>query len=327
MSGFSERPKPRLRSQSRKRTLIRSARETGLVPPRFDRDPHSPRTAFVLSGGGNLAVSQVGMLRALLERGIYPDVVIGCSAGALNGAVIATEPTIDGVERLADVWCSLRTGEVFPGGKLSRAWNVLSRDDHLFENTGLQAVIDRANPAPTFADTEVPLRVVTTDIVTGEEVLFAAGPIAPALLASSALPGVYPPIEHDGRTLVDGAVTNAVPIAHAWSGPIDRVYVLNVAGGGPAHRPLRNPLDVAVRAFNISRNQRFELEMRHTPDAVDVIVLPRPDDDRDLFDFSEALMLIIEAQAHAAKFLDAGPALMARREPKRRWWQRRNRVA
>jgi len=292
-----------------------------------DPDPHGPRTAFVLSGGGNLAVSQVGMLRALIERGILPDVVVGCSAGALNGAVIATEPTVDGVERLADVWCSVRRDEVFPGGKLARAWNVLSRDDHLFENEGLQAIIDRADPAPTFDQTVVPLRVVTTDIHTGEEVLFAAGPIAPALMASSALSGVYPPIEHDGRRLVDGAVTNAVPISHAWSGPIDRVYVLNVAGGGPSDRPIRNPLDVAVRAFNISRNQRFELEMRNTPDEVDVIVLPRPDDDRDLFDFSEALMLIIEAHAHSAKFLDAGPAMMARRPPRRRWWQRRNRVA
>jgi NTE family protein len=292
-----------------------------------DPDPRGPRTAFVLSGGGNLAVSQVGMLRALIERGILPDVVVGTSAGALNGAVIATDPTVDGVERLVDVWCSLRRDEVFPGGKLARAWNVLSRDDHLFENEGLQAIIDRANAAPTFDQTVVPLRVVTTDIVTGEEVVFAAGPIAAALMASSALPGVYAPIEHDGRILVDGAVTNAVPMSHAWSGPIDRIYVLNVAGGGPSDRPIRNPLDVAVRAFNISRNQRFELEMRNTPDEVDVIVLPRPDDDRDLFDFSDALMLIIEAHAHAAKFLDAGPAMLARRPLKRRWWQRRNRVA
>jgi NTE family protein len=293
---------------------------------RRDPDPNGPRTAFVLSGGGNLAVSQVGMLRALIERGILPDVVVGASAGALNGAVIASEPTIDGVERLADVWCSVRTGEVFPGGKLSRAWNVLSRDDHLFGNEGLQAVVDRANPAPTFDRTVVPLRVITTDLVTGEEVIFAAGPIPPALMASAALPGVYPPIDHDGRVLVDGAVTNAVPMAHAWAGPIDRVYVCNVAGGGPSDRPIRSPLDVAVRAFNISRNQRFELEMRNTPDEVDVIVLPRPDDDRDLFDFSDALMLIIEAHAHAAKFLDAGPAVITQRQPKRRWW-RRNRVA
>jgi NTE family protein len=291
------------------------------------RPATGPRTAFVLSGGGNLAVSQVGMLRALVERGILPDVIVGTSAGALNGSVIATEPTLDGVERLTDVWCSLRTGEVFPGGKLSRAWNVLSRDDHLFSNEGLQAIIERANPAETFDQTRVPTRVIATDLHSGEEVVIAAGPIRPALLASAALPGIYPPVEHDGRTLIDGAVTNSVPLSHVLGDGIERVYVMNVAGGGPADRAIRSPLGVAVRAFNISRNQRFDLEMRNTPPEVDVIVLPRPDDDRELLDFSDALMLTIEAHALAAKFLDAGPDIVARRQSKRRWWQRRNHVA
>jgi len=290
------------------------------------RDPATgPRTAFVLSGGGNLAVSQVGMMRALVEREILPDVIVGTSAGALNGAVLATEPTLDGVERLTDVWCSLRAGEVFPGGKLSRAWTVLSRDDHLFSNDGLQAIIDRANPAPSFDQTVLPLRVVATDLHSGEEVVFAAGPIAPALLASAALPGIYPPVEHDGRTLIDGAVTNSVPMSHVMTDSIERVYVMNVAGGGPADQPIRSPLGVAVRAFNISRNQRFDLELRNTPEHVDVIVLPRPDDDRELLDFSDALMLTIEAHALAAKFLDAGPSIMARRPVKRRWWRRSRR--
>jgi NTE family protein len=286
-----------------------------------------PRTAFVLSGGGNLAVSQVGMLRALVERDIVPDVIVGTSAGALNGAVLATDPTVDGVERLTDVWCSLRTGEVFPGGKLSRAWNVLSRDDHLFSNEGLQAIIERAAPAETFDQTEVPLRVIATDLESGEEVVFAAGAVAPTLLASAALPGIYPPVEHDGRVLIDGAVTNSVPMSHVLIDGIDRIYVMNVAGGGSGDRPIRSPLDVAVRAFNISRNQRFDLEMRNAPPGTDVIVLPRPDDDRGLLDFADALMLTIEAHALAAKFLDAGPDIAARRPVKRRWWQRRTRVA
>ncbi|HEX6312532.1 MAG TPA: patatin-like phospholipase family protein [Acidimicrobiia bacterium] len=290
------------------------------------RPDSGPRTAFVLSGGGNLAVSQVGMLRALVEREVLPDVVVGTSAGALNGAVLATDPTIEGVERLTDVWCSLRAGEVFPGGKLSRAWNVLSRDDHLFSNEGLQAIIERADPAETFEQTAVPLRVIATDLQSGEEVVFAAGAIPPTLLASAALPGIYPPVEHDGRTLIDGAVTNSVPLSHVLDDGIERVYVLNVAGGGPGERPIRSPLDVAVRAFNISRNQRFDLEMRNTPPGIDVIVLPRPDDDRELLDFSDALMLTIEAHALVAKFLDAGPDIVARRPSKRRWW-RRNRVA
>jgi NTE family protein len=174
-----------------------------LPPPRPHRlrSPERPRTAFVLSGGGNQGVSQVGMLRALLERGIEPDVVIGTSAGALNGASLATNPTLAGVEQLADVWLSIRSGEVFPGSKLARAWNVLRRDDHLFTNDGLRAVIKRAHAAPTFAELAVPLRVIATDLDTGDEVVLACGPVEPALLASTALPGLFPPIEHDGRLL------------------------------------------------------------------------------------------------------------------------------
>src|SRR3954463_4393142 len=95
-------------------------------------NPARPRTAFVLSGGGNQGVSQVGMLRALLERGIIPDVVIGCSAGALNGSAICYAPNLTGVAQLAAVWEQLRADHVFPGGKIHRAWNVVRRGTHLF---------------------------------------------------------------------------------------------------------------------------------------------------------------------------------------------------
>jgi NTE family protein len=296
---------------------------TPRVPP-LDR----PRTAFVLSGGGNQAVSQVGMLRALLERDIVPDVVVGCSAGALNGAVVATDPTVAGVEHLVDVWLSIRSGEVFQGSKLVRAWNVLRRDDHLFTNDGLLSILDRAHTASTFAETEVPLRVVATDLATGEEVVFAAGPVEPALLASTAIPALFPPIEHDDRLLVDGAVTNTVPLWHALSSPIDRVYVCNVSGA-LVERRLRSPLDVAVRAFAISRNQRFDLELRHAPADVDVLVLPSPDDQRELFDFSDSLMLIEEAYHLAGRALDEHEAAPARprEQARRRLFRRRRDVA
>ena len=287
-----------------------------------------PCTAFVLSGGGNQAVSQVGMLRALLERDIVPDVVVGTSAGALNGAVVATDPTPAGVEHLADVWLSIRSGEVFPGNRLARAWNVLRRDDHLFTNEGLLSILDRAHTAPTFAETEVPLRVVASDLGTGEEVVFASGPVGPALLASTALPALFPPIEHDGRLLVDGAITNTVPLWHALSGPVDRIYVCNVSGA-LVERRLRSPLDVAVRAFAISRNQRFDLELRHAPSDVDVVVLPSPSDQRELFDFSDSMMLIEEAHHLAGRALDEHEAEQARprERARRRWFRRRREVA
>ena len=289
-----------------------------------------PRVAFVLSGGGNQCVSQVGMLRALLERDIVPDVVIGTSAGALNGSVVATSPTLDSVEHMADVWLSLRTGQVFPGNRWAQAWNVLTRDDHLFENDGLREVIAMARPAAHFHEMAVPFRVVATDLVSGDEVVFAAGPVEPALLASTAIPGLFPPIEHGGVVGVDGAVTDNVPMWHALTGEVDEVYVSDVSGG-PATRPMKSPLDIAVRAFAIARNQRFDLELRHVPPGIEVVVLPQPKDDRDLLDFSDSHMLIEEAHHLSARHLDerAGRLAAARdaEEKAGRRWFRRSRVA
>ena len=132
------------------------------------------------------------MLRAVLERGIVPDVVIGTSAGALNGAAVAYSPNLTGVAQLDAVWTSLTGAEVFPGSRLSRAWNLVRRETHLFEATGLDALVDRATPARSFADLAVPLRVIATDLDTGEEVVFARGPLKPALLAERGVAGRVP---------------------------------------------------------------------------------------------------------------------------------------
>jgi NTE family protein len=286
---------------------------------RADRSRGELRTAFVLSGGGNYGVSQVGMLRALIERGIRPDVVIGASAGALNGAAIATSPTVEKVDLLDERWCALEGDRVFPAGAIRRAWNVLRRDDHLIPNHGLEAVIASAEPAPTFAELEIPLRVVTTDLMTGDEIVIVSGPLPPALLASAAIPGVFPPVHLNGHMLVDGAVVNLVPISHALAGPIDRIFVLDVSDPIGEKR-IRSPLDVVVRAFAISRDLRFELEMQWVPKEVELIVLPAPEDDRDLFDFSGARELIDNAYELANATLDD---LGHRpRHRLRKWWKR-----
>jgi NTE family protein len=275
----------------------------------------APRTAFVLSGGGNQGVAQVGMLRALIERGIVPDVVIGTSAGALNGACLCYAPNLTGIARMANVWMGLTAAGVFPGGKITRAWNVVRRGTHLFSNEGLERLIDEATPARSFADLRVPLRVIAADLDTGEEVVLARGPLKPALLASACLPGVFPVIEHDGRRLVDGGVVNSVPLWHAISGPIDRVYVLNVSGT-ITDRAQRSPLDVVMTSFQHARNQRYELERRHLPPGVELIELPRPRDTRDIFDFSGGEALIEEAYSLGLAALDAherGERVAARR--------------
>ncbi|MCJ7439018.1 MAG: patatin-like phospholipase family protein [Acidimicrobiia bacterium] len=284
------------------------------------RDRTTPITAFVLSGGGNQGVSQVGMLRALIERGHRPDVIVGTSVGALNGAVIATVPTLQKVDHLEEVWRSLRGDDVFPGNTLRRAWNLLRRDDHLIPDDGLKSLIGSVGVASTFADLEIPLRVVAVDLITGDEHVIVRGPLPSALLASSALPGLFPPVEFNGHTLVDGAVVNLVPISHALAGPIDRIFVLDVSDP-ISDRPMRSPLDVAVRAFAISRDQRFELELQWVPKEIEVVVLPPPIDDRDFLDFSGAAGLIDSAYHLSMRALDDLEAQPGRQR-KRRWWKR-----
>jgi NTE family protein len=271
-------------------------------PPAPADDGRRNRHVFVLSGGANRGVLQVGMLRAVLERGIVPDAVVGCSAGAMNGAWVCAHPDADGMDGLAEIWASLRTDVVFPGGALARTWNVIRRGTHLVPNTGLAALVAQT-AAPTFADLRVPLRVVATDFRSGEEVVFASGPLHPALLASASLPGLFPPVEHAGRVLVDGAVVDTVPLSHALAGPPSTVWVFDVSGAIQP-RTIRNPLDSVMHAFAISRKQRYLIERDQAAPSFDIVELPVAHDDRSIFDMGGAETLVDEAHAVTARYLD-----------------------
>ena len=233
---------------------------------RAPRLPDAPRTAFVLSGGGNQGVSQVGMLRALLERGIVPDVVIGTSAGALNGAAICYAPNLTGVAQLAAVWEQLRADHVFPGGKIQPGLERRApRDAPLRKRRASTRSSTTATPARSFADLEIPLRVIATDLDTGEEVVLARGPLKPALLASAALPGRVP----DRRTTTAAGSSTAASSTAFRCGTRSpgRSTGCSCSTSRPA-RPTaieRSPLDVVMTSFMHARSQRFELELRYVP--------------------------------------------------------------
>lgn len=250
-----------------------------------------------------MGCAQVGMMMALFEHNITPDLVVGTSVGALNAAAIASNPTLEGVSDLAHLWRSLTSADIFPGGSLSRAWNIARRGTYLVENTGLARVIERATSIRELEDLQLPIRVVSCDLTTGEEIVFNRGPLKDILLASAALPGVFPPINLDGRVLVDGGVVDAVPIWHALSDDIDEIYVMNVSGGGLL-KNLRSPLDVMTRAFSISRNLRFDVELRNAAVDTDIHVLPRPTDRRDMYDFNDSAKLLDDAYKLAYAYLD-----------------------
>ena len=265
-----------------------------------------PTTAFVLGGAGNMGAIQLGMLRALLERGFVPDLVVGCSVGALNGGAIASGPTLETLERLEALWLELSARDVWPARPLVGAVQLMRSRPAVNDNQGLRRVVERFLPGATFADLAVPFACVATSLSTGGERWFTEGPLAEAVLASSALPALLPPVVVDGELLIDGATVNVVPLGRAIEMGANRVFVLQLKDLHAAASPPRRPLDVLLRAFAISRNFRFVQELASVPDHVEVSVLPSPSWARLRYDgFSRTAELIERSHAAAAAHLDA----------------------
>src|SRR5436190_5837465 len=184
-------------------------------------------TAFVFSGGASLGAIQVGMLRALYERGVVPDLFVGTSAGALNAAFVATRPQTPGTaEALGDVWRGLRRTQVFPVNPITGLLGFLGARDHLVPDSGLRHIIDRHIEADCLEDFHIPLHLVAVDVVSGEEMRLSEGPAGDAVMASAAIPGVLEPVEWNGHALMDGGVANNTPISHAVDLGADEIYVL-----------------------------------------------------------------------------------------------------
>ena len=214
-------------------------------------------TAFVLSGGGSLGAVQVGMLRARLEVGVQPDVVIGSSVGALNGAWLAGRPDLAGVGDLKRIWESIGRGNVFPVNLLTGLRGFLGRRNHLVPPDALERLL-RANLTYTrIEEAKVALHLVATDVTSGIEVLLSSGDLVPALLASAAIPGVFPPVRVDDHHFTDGGVVNNTPISHAVRLDATNVYVLSAVYACALTEPPRSALGMRLHAFDLLMSQRL----------------------------------------------------------------------
>jgi NTE family protein len=279
---------------------------------RLPRVAEKGSTAIVLGGGGNLGATQVGMLRALIERGIKPDMLIGCSVGALNAAGLAADPTLAGVERLEQVWRELDGEAIVAPGRLSALWLLTRKYRSLQQNEGLRKLIQASLPFRTFEEAQVPLHVVATSLRTGGERWFHKGPVVEPILASAALPAVFPPVEIDGEMLIDGAVVNNVPISKAVELGASRIYVLHVGNFERPRRAPKRPIDALLQSFSIARNFRFQHEATAPVPGVDMFVLPGIDPGTVKYnDFGRSPELIDKANRATAAHLDAGMARAA----------------
>jgi NTE family protein len=265
----------------------------------------SPKTAFVLAGGGSRGAVQIGMLAELTHRGIRADRVYGASVGAINGGAYASNPTPEGVEQMAEIWRKLKGDDIFPRSPLDGPWLFLQKRPAVHANSGLRTIIEEGVDFENLEDAAIPFELVTTSLTDGRERWIAHGNAVEAILASSAIPSIFPPVTIDGDVLIDGGVVNNVPISRALAAGCTRIFVLLC---GPLHyhpRTPRRPAEAALTAFFVAIHARFVRELTDIPPGVDVVVFSGGGEVSAQYrDFSGTAAMIEEGRAEVAEVLD-----------------------
>jgi NTE family protein len=275
---------------------------------------------YVLGGGGSLGAVQVGMLQALSEHAIVPGVVAGTSVGSLNGAVVALDPA-SAANRLSHLWARLTHEQVFPGGLLAQARTLQHAKTHLFPSTGLAAVIgDFLGPDATFADLALPFTAMAMDVATARPHVLGDGPLLPALLASAAIPGIYPPVEIGPLRLYDGGLVANVPMRQALAMGARSLVVLDCNFPGHVPGPPATLAEVLFYTALVTMRTQPAFEAPLVAANVPVVYLHGPEPLRvSPLDFRQTGMLIETAYEAARSFLRdldiTGPGLYGSPEP------------
>lgn len=233
-----------------------------------------PVTAFVLGGGGILGATQVGMIRALADSGVRPDVVLGTSIGALNGAFVAADPTPAGARLLTEVWDAVIADRVFVENPVRQVARFARSQTHLFSSGPLRRVVDEYLPVDDFDELAVPFQCVAACIEDSTAQWFTSGGLVDPVVASCSVPGLFPPIEIDGRHYLDGGLVHSIPVGRALDLGATRMFVLQVGRVEQPLTPPRWPWEVGTVAFEIARRHRFVHEMASMPASVETHVLP-----------------------------------------------------
>ena len=290
------------------------------------------RRTFVLSGGGALGALQVGALRALLEHKVLPDMLVGCSAGALNASFLARGFTLEQIDRAADVWRQVTTQIVYPGGRFNSLWRVISGQDSLHDNRRFYSFLQETGctPALTFGAVAVRLHVTATNLRTGRLHVFGDNPndrILDALMASTALTPLHPPWEINGERYVDGGTVTPLPLRVALDRGATEIWALHTEGApeSTTPKPLRGVTAIIGKAVDTMLNLQVQHDLHLAEDARRVnfhhihLVTPRPFSGAD---FSHAEELLdagyVQAQEYLAQQAGAPAPLVA---PVAQWWQ------
>ena len=226
----------------------------------FRRNGQREEPTLVLSGGGAMGALQVGLLRVLTRRGFQPSRIVGTSVGALNGAFLAFYPGMAGVERLAEIWRSLEHARFIHINPVRVAYRLASRQRYLFSNEFLQRLVAEHSAEDDFAATRVPLYVTATNLTTSRKHVFSEGPVSQAVLASTAIPGVFSPIEIDGQWFIDGGVVANLDLATAVELGAREILAIDLSHCLD-HRSPSNLIGVITRTVDIVMRERVEREL------------------------------------------------------------------
>ena len=236
-------------------------------------DSPSTRTAFVFAGGGSFGAIQVGMMLSLARNGIGADMVVGSSVGALNGAFYAGDPTPGGVERLAEIWRGLQRNDVFP-----LSWKTLLgfiwRRDFLIPHDGIRKLVDDHIPYRNLEDARLPVHIVTTDIITGDSVVFSEGSAAEAIVASTAIPGAFSPVHYKDHFLADGALSSNTPVRIAVKSGARRLIIMPTGHACANDAPPVGALANALHALTLLISRQLVSELENLGPEIAYFVVP-----------------------------------------------------
>ena len=265
-------------------------------------------TAFVLSGGGSLGAVQVGMLQALAERGVQPDLLVGTSCGALNAAWIAGHGfSSDSLDELATVWTNLRRSDIFPVDIRQVLRGVMGFSTAVATNRKLRHVIETHAGIHDLVQARVPAHFVAAELLSGRDVLISSGDLVTGALASSAVPGVLPPVEHAGDHLIDGALAHHTGVAQAIDLGASVIYVIPSGSACALPRAPRSAVGVALHSLTLLIEQRLINEVASLQTQASIRLLPPLCPlDVSAADFSHAEELIARARQTSLRWIDSG---------------------
>lgn len=271
------------------------------------------KTAIVLSGGASLGAVQVGMIRALYERAVAPDLIVGASVGALNGAFLASRPAVpETADELAALWRGIGRWRVFPLNALTGFLGFFGARDHLVSDHGLRELLEENLEFQALEDAPIPFHVIATDLISGRELRLSKGDALQAVLASAAIPGVFPAVEWERRTLIDGGVSNNTPVADAIELGAERVYVLPTGNACDLPEAPRGAVARLLHAMSLLIMRRLLVEVEMLRERAELIVLPPPCPLAvSPIDFSHTAELIHRGYEDARDYLDATAAGLA----------------